>query len=168
YVEVIGEVRDPLLVEIDEIKFLIPFEKGQKTGFFLDQRDNRRFLLRISKDKIILDGFSYIGGFSFYALKGGAQRAYLIDRSSLALDLALEIAKLNGWKERIIPVEGDVFHLLKHPFTQGDILILDPPAFIKTKKDKEKGLRKYEELYHLGLSYFQDKEGLLLLFSCSH
>ncbi len=169
YVEFIGENKeDPLFVEMDGIKFLIPLEKGQKTGFFLDQRENRRILMKFSKDFIIFDGFSYIGGFSLYALKGGAKRAYLFDRSGFALDLAIEIAKINGWKNKIIPVEGDIFQILRNPPTEGDILILDPPAFIKAKKDKEKGMKKYEDLYYLGLRYFQNRKGFLFLFSCSH
>lgn len=169
YVKFIGEnMEDPLFVEMDGIKFLIPLEKGQKTGFFLDQRENRRLLMRFAKDFIIIDAFSYIGGFSFYGLKGGAKKAYLIDRSSFALDLALEIAKINGWKNKVIPVEGDVFQISKNPPTEGDILILDPPAFIKARKDKEKGMKKYEKLYDLGLNFFHTRKGYLLLFSCSH
>ncbi len=169
YVEFLGSFKeDPLLVEMDGIKFLIPLERGQKTGFFLDQRENRRLVMRIARDLIIVDGFSYLGGFSFYALKGGAKRAYLIDRSSFALDLALEIAKINGFKNKVIPVEGDVFQILKNPPTEGDILILDPPAFIKAKRDKPRGIKKYEELYNLGLNFFKDRGGFLFLFSCSH
>lgn len=169
YVEFLGKFKeDPLLVEMEGIKFLIPLKRGQKTGFFLDQRENRKILMSLSKDLTILDGFSYIGGFSFYALKGGAKRVYLIERSGFALDLALEIAQLNGWKEKVIPVQGDLFQILKTPFAEGEILILDPPAFIKTKRDKEKGIKKYEELYYLGLNYFQNRKGFLFLFSCSH
>lgn len=162
------EPEDPYLVEIDSIKFLIPIKEGQKTGFFLDQRDNRRLIRKISRESVIIDAFSYIGGFSFYALKGKARKAILIDRSTKALNLALEIAKLNGWKEKILPIEGDVFKVLKDFKVEGDILILDPPAFIKSKQDLAKGKEKYKALYHLGLNFFSEKEGSLFLFSCSH
>jgi 23S rRNA (cytosine1962-C5)-methyltransferase len=162
------EPQDPYPIEMDGIKFLIPIIKGQKTGFFLDQRENRRFLSRISHGFIIMDGFAYIGGFSFYALKGGAKRVYLLERSGYALDIALEIAKLNGWKDQVVPVEGDVFQLLKNPVAKANLLILDPPAFIKSKKDYFQGYKKYKELYSLGLQYFKAHNGFLFLFSCSH
>lgn len=161
------EPQDPYLVEIDGIKFFLPIREGQKTGFFLDQRDNRRILKKLSSDLTIVDAFSYIGAFSFYALKGGAKKAFLIDRSSMALDLALEIAKINGWKEKIVPLEGDVFKILKEIKGSGDILILDPPAFIKAKQDLERGKEKYRYLYTLGINFFEAKEGFLFLFSCS-
>ncbi len=159
--------EDPYLVEMDGIKFLIPLEKGQKTGFFLDQRENRRFLKKISSEKVVIDAFSYIGGFSFYALRGGAKKAYLIDRSTYALDLALEIAKFNQWKDRVILVKGEVFQFLKNPLTEGEILIVDPPALIKSKKDFTKGVQKYRELYSLALRYFSQTQGFIFLFSCS-
>lgn len=161
------EPEDPYFVEMDSIKFLIPIKDGQKTGFFLDQKDNRRLITEISKDLVIVDAFSYIGGFSFYALKGKAKKAILIDRSAKALNLAIENAKLNGWSDKILPMEGDVFKILKEFKGEGDILILDPPAFIKTKQDFSKGKEKYKALYHLGFNFFSEKEGFLFLFSCS-
>lgn len=166
YVEVVyGKTEEIILVEMDEIKFLIPILKGQKTGFFLDQRENRRFLKGIAKDYVILDGFSYIGGFSFYALKGKAKRAYLIDRSDFALNLAEEIAKINGWKDKIITIKGDVLQILKNP-PKSDILVLDPPAFIKTSKDIRAGEKKYENLYFSGIRALE--KGFLFAFSCSY
>lgn len=166
YVELTyGKTEDIILVEMDEIKFLIPIFKGQKTGFFLDQRENRRFIKNIAKDSIILDGFSYTGGFSFYALKGGAKKAYLIDRSDFALSLAEEIAKINGWKNKIIIMQGDVLQILKNP-PKSDILILDPPAFIKTSKDIKAGEKRYETLYFSGIKALE--KGFLFAFSCSY
>ncbi len=166
YVEVAyGETEEIILVEMDEIKFLIPILKGQKTGFFLDQRENRRFLRSIAKDYTVLDGFSYTGGFSFYALKGGAKMAYLIDRSDFALSLAEEIAKINGWKDKVLTMKGDVLQILKNP-PKSDILILDPPAFIKTFKDIKAGEKKYENLYFSGVRALE--RGLLFAFSCSY
>ncbi|RLG09702.1 RlmI/RlmK family 23S rRNA methyltransferase, partial [Candidatus Pacearchaeota archaeon] len=166
YTEVVeGNLKDPVLIEIDEIKFLIPIINGQKTGFFLDQRENRRFIRKLSQDMIVLDVFSYIGGFSFYALKGGAKRAFLIDRSELALNVAEEIAKINGWKDKIIIVKSDAFKVLKDP-PESNLIILDPPAFIKSKKDIDLGIKKYEKLYFLGLKNLQ--KGLFFPFSCSY
>lgn len=169
YVEsYLKEPPEVLTVEMDSIKFLIPLKKGQKTGFFLDQRENRRFLSQLSKDLTVIDAFSYTGAFSFYALKGGAKRAFLLERSSYALEMAMETSKLNGWGDRLIPVEGDVFTLLKNPVAEADILVLDPPALIKSKKDFERGFKKYRELYYYGLNFFRQKGGLFLAFSCSH
>lgn len=166
YVEVVyGKTEEIISVEMDEIRFLIPILKGQKTGFFLDQRENRKFLKGMAKDHIILDGFSYIGGFSFYALKGGAKKAFLIDRSEFALSLAEEIAKINGWKEKIITFQGDIFQILKNP-PKSDIIVLDPPAFIKSSKDIKAGEKKYENLYFLGIKALE--EGFIFAFSCSH
>ncbi len=162
------EPQDPYLVEMDGIKFLIPIKEGQKTGFFLDQRENRRRVMEISSGSTVIDAFSYIGGFSFYALKGGAKRVFLIDRSSIALEIASEIAKLNGWQDKVIPLPGDVFKILREYRDRADLVILDPPAFVKSKKDLEQGQEKYKQLYALGLNAFDQEEGFLFLFSCSH
>uniref|UniRef100_A0A7V6CEG9 Class I SAM-dependent rRNA methyltransferase n=1 Tax=Thermodesulfobacterium geofontis TaxID=1295609 RepID=A0A7V6CEG9_9BACT len=166
YVEIAyGKTEEIILAKMDEIKFLIPILKGQKSGFFLDQRENRRFLKNIAKDLIVLDGFSYIGAFSFYALKGGAKKAYLIDKSDFALSLAEEIAKINGWKDKIITIQGDILQILKNP-PKSDILILDPPAFIKTFKDRKAGEKRYEKLYFSGIKALE--KGFLFAFSCSY
>jgi 23S rRNA (cytosine1962-C5)-methyltransferase len=162
------EPQDPYPVVMDGIKFLLPLIRGQKTGFFLDQRENRRFLQSLAKGSVVMDGFAYIGGFSFYALKGGARRAYLLERSGYALEIALEIAKINGFKNKIVPVEGDVFQLLKNPVASSDLLILDPPAFIKSRKDFSQGYKKYKSLIDLALNFFKEREGFLFFFSCSH
>ncbi|MCS7200316.1 MAG: class I SAM-dependent rRNA methyltransferase [Caldimicrobium sp.] len=164
-------LKDPgeiIPIEMDQIRLLIPVKRGQKTGLFLDQRENWRLVRKISEGLTVIDGFSYLGMFSLYALKGGAKRTFLLERSTFALDLAIEIAKLNGWKEKIIPVEGDVLKLLKNPSIEGDLLILDPPAFIKSKSDFERGINRYRELYHYGIKFFKKRNGLLILFSCSH
>jgi 23S rRNA (cytosine1962-C5)-methyltransferase len=166
YVEIAyGETEEIILTKMDEIKFLIPVLKGQKSGFFLDQRENRRFIKNIAKDLVVLDGFSYIGTFSFYALKGEAKIAYLIDRSDFALGLAEEIAKINGWKDKIITIQGDVLQILKNP-PKAELLILDPPAFIKTFRDVKAGEKKYENLYFLGSKALE--KGFLFAFSCSY
>jgi len=160
-----GKVEEPILVTIDDIKFLIPIISGQKTGFFLDQRENRRFVRDLSKGLQVIDGFSYIGGFGFYCLKGGAERVFLIDRSAAALSLAEEIAKLNHWKDKLIALQGDIFKILKNP-PKVDMVVLDPPAFIKSYKHISEGEKKYESLYFLGLKALE--KGYFFGFSCSH
>ncbi len=163
-----GKVDEPLLVEMDGIKFLIPVLSGQKTGFFLDQRDARRYLASLSQGKEVLDLYSYVGGFSFYALKGGAKRAILVDRSQRALDLAEEIAKLNGFSEKVLLIKEDVLNYLKNPSFLADVVIADPPAFIKTKGDLDQGLKLYDTLYFSCFRLFGERCGFLALFSCSH
>lgn len=163
-----GKVDDPLLVEMDGIKFLIPVLSGQKTGFFLDQRDARRYLARLSQGKEVLDLYSYVGGFSFYALKGGANRAILVDRSQTALDLAEGIAKLNGFSEKVVLIKEDVLKYLKNPSFLADLVIADPPAFIKSKGYLDQGLKLYDTLYFSCLRLFAERCGFLALFSCSH
>ncbi|MCS7149227.1 MAG: class I SAM-dependent rRNA methyltransferase [Caldimicrobium sp.] len=164
-------LKDPgelIQVTLDEIKFLVPLKKGQKTGLFLDQRENWRYVSKITSDLTVVDAFSYLGSFSHYSLKGGAKRSFLMERSAYAIDLALEIAKLNGWDDKVIPVEGDVLKLLKSPPVDGDLLVIDPPAFIKSRRDIEKGIRRYRELFYYAISFFRNKRGYLSLFSCSH
>ena len=164
YVRVVkGEVKDPLCIEIDEIKFLIPILSGQKTGFFLDQRENRRFVARFSKDKVVIDAFCYTGGFGFYALKAGAKRVFFLDRSSFALELVEEGLKLNRFSGGIV-VEGDVFNNLRQ-FTRSDLVVVDPPAFIKTKKAFKEGIKKYKRLYQIATSVVE--KGCVLGCSCS-
>jgi 23S rRNA (cytosine1962-C5)-methyltransferase len=163
-----GCVDEPLLVEMDGIKFLIPVLSGQKTGFFLDQRDARRYLAKLSQGKEALDLYSYVGGFSFYALKGGAKRVILVDRSQAALDLAEEIAKLNGFSEKVVLIKEDVLNYLKNPSFLADVVIVDPPAFIKSKGDLDQGLKLYDTLYFSCLRLFAERCGFLALFSCSH
>jgi len=169
YVEVAwGKVSEPILVEMDGIKFLIPVLSGQKTGFYLDQREARRYLATLAQEKEVLDLYSYLGGFSFYALKSKAKRAILVDRSQSALNLAEEIARLNGFSDRVILIKEDVLNYLKNPSYVADIVIADPPAFIKSKADMNQGLKLYESLYFSCLKLFHQKEGFLALFSCSH
>lgn len=166
YVEVVyGKVEDPLLVEIDGLKFLISVLKGQKTGFFLDQRENRKKISEWAKDTTVLDVFSYTGAFAFYALKGGAKRAFLIETSEEALNLAEEIAKLNHFQDKIVPLHGDAFNLLKNP-PRADLIVVDPPAFIKSHSNFKSGFNKYKSLYYFSLKALD--KGIILLFSCSY
>lgn len=166
YVEVVyGKVEDPVLVKMDGIKFLVSVLRGQKTGFFLDQRENRRWIYGVARDTVVLDVFSYTGAFSLYALKGGAKRVFLIESSEEALNLAEEIAKLNEFQDKVVLLHGDAFNFLKNP-PKAHLIIVDPPAFIKSRKHLESGVKKYGSLYFYSLKALE--EGIVFLSSCSY
>ncbi len=160
----------PGLVEILEnnLRFRVDVLEGQKTGFYLDQRDNRRLIGELAADgKSLLNCFSYSGGFSVYAaLRGAATTS--VDASEAALSLAKENFGLNGLNpedHRFVP--GNVFEFLREPSESYDIIILDPPAFVKHKKDLEKAARGYKDINRLAIKQV-NSGGLLLTCSCSH
>jgi 23S rRNA (cytosine1962-C5)-methyltransferase len=160
----------PEFIEIEEYscRFRVNVRKGQKTGFYLDQRENRFFLRGLSESKKILDCFCYTGGFSIHAGLGGAGEVTLVDSSEEALAIAEEHITLNQLDK--IPhqlIQGDVFEILRGLQPEYDIVILDPPPFAKKKGHLPRASRGYKDL---NLSAFRllNEEGFLLTFSCSH
>lgn len=148
--------------------FSIPLETTQKTGWFFDQADNRQKLLRYSKGKTVLDVFSYVGAWAIQAMKAGAQSATCVDASQHALDIANDNAELNGVS--IETLAGDAFDVIKQLKSNGrqfDIVIIDPPAFIKRKKDFKAGSEAYSRLNKMALDLIKDG-GMLVSASCSH
>lgn len=143
---------------------------GHKTGFYLDQRDNRSAVEHYAHGKTVLNCFSYTGGFSIAALKGGASKAINIDASQTALDLAAQAAQLNGFtSEQMENIQGDVFQLLRQYRDEGrqfDLIILDPPKFAENKSQIEKAARGYKDINLLGFRLLKPN-GLLFTFSCS-
>ncbi len=160
-----GRVPEILKIEMDGIKWLIPLKEGQKTGTFLDQRENQRKFRELAKDKVIADLFSYTGGFAFYGLLGGGKLAYLVDSSEFALSVAKETAKINHWEDKIVLVKDDVANFLTYLPEKINLISVDPPAFIKTKKAKFRGKEKYERLYTSLFSVME--EGMVIGSSCS-
>ncbi|MDR1956580.1 MAG: class I SAM-dependent rRNA methyltransferase [Treponema sp.] len=151
--------------------FGVSFEQGQKTGYFLDQKENRRRLKPwIVPDARILDACSYTGGFGIHAARFGAASVYVADSDPEALHLAVKNAQLNGVADRIIPVEGDIFDLLRtyerHRMERFDLIILDPPAFAKTHSSLEGAFRGYKEINLRALKLLH-KGGILVTCSCS-
>lgn len=146
-------------------KFLIDWEKGQKTGFFVDQRDNRALLSKYSKDKTVLNTFSYTGGFSVYAALAGAKLVHSVDSSAPAIDMCKENVALNNINNH----EGfavDTFDFLKDKDGVYDVIVLDPPAFAKSRDVKHNAVKGYIKLNALALKKIKPG-GILFTFSCS-
>lgn len=142
---------------------------GHKTGYFLDHRENRRQVGLLSKNKKVLDVFSYAGGFSVHALANGATEVTSVDISKQALELAVENGKLNAFKGVHTTLAGDAFTVLQELIEQKksfDVVVIDPPSFAKSKKEVDIAKKKYSQLAKLGIA-LTAKNGLLVLASCS-
>ncbi|MBK7978665.1 MAG: class I SAM-dependent methyltransferase [Ignavibacteriae bacterium] len=162
----------PDLIEILEngLKIFVDVKKGHKTGFYLDQRENRNLLLDYAGDKNILNCFSFSGGFSLYALKSGAKSVVNIDSSSEALSLISRNIEANCFTaEKNKNINGDVFKVLRKFRDENNLfnlIILDPPKFIESKANIEKASRGYKDINMLAFKIL-DKGGILFTFSCS-
>jgi len=162
----------PERIEIREqgFRFLVDVVRGQKTGFFLDQRANRRIVAQYAAGREVLDCFSYTGGFSVYAVGAGAGSVTLVESSAPAVDLALANFSLNNVSG--LPVQtvvGDVFRVLRECRDQGrafDLIILDPPKFAPTRTQAAKAARAYKDINLLALKLLRPN-GVLATFSCS-
>lgn len=148
-------------------KFLVDWEGGQKTGFFLDQRENRDILRKLSSGKKVLNTFCYTGGFSIYALYGGASLVHSVDSSARAIDLTKKNIELNGFdplKHYCYAV--DTFEFIKDKQDEYDVIILDPPAFAKHKSARHQAIKGYQRLNAEALRIIK-RGGILMTFSCS-
>lgn len=161
------------VTEITEngIKYAVDFENGQKTGFFLDQKYNRRAVAEIAKGKTVLDCFTHTGSFALNAAKGGAKSVTAVDVSADAVALAEKNAKANGLDGNMEFVVADVFDLLpeleksaKHKY---DFIILDPPAFTKSRKTVANAQKGYKEINYRAIKLL-GRGGYLATCSCSH
>ncbi|MVO10153.1 methyltransferase domain-containing protein [Flavobacterium sp. TP390] len=148
------------------IEFHVNWVEGQKTGFFLDQRDNRKLLGTFSKDKKVLNTFCYTGGFSIYAMNAGANLVTSVDISQKAVDLAKKNMQLNFPSANHTAVASDVFEFMKEHSQQYDVIVLDPPAFAKNIKSKHTATQAYKRLNIAGLKALAPN-GILFTFSCS-
>ena len=150
------------------IKFNIDWLRGQKTGFFIDQRDNRSLVEQYAKDRTVLNMFSYTGGFSAYALRGGAKEVFSIDSSSKAIALAEENINLNFEDDtRHHSIAEDAFKYLREAEKgQYDMIILDPPAFAKHRGAIRNALQGYKRLNAAAMEIIKPG-GILFTFSCS-
>jgi len=167
----LGEPPPPLL-EIEEkpCRFFVDIEHGQKTGFYLDQRANRAVISEYAEGAEVLNCFSYTGGFGIHALKAGAGRVLNVDSSQAALALAERNGEFNHIAgDRTETIEGDVFRILRDFRDRRrmfDLIILDPPKFVDSQRQLERGCRGYKDINLLALKHLRP-EGILFTFSCS-
>jgi 23S rRNA (cytosine1962-C5)-methyltransferase len=158
---------DLITVEENRLKFLVDVRCGQKTGFFLDQRDNRVFLSTIARDQTVLNSFSYSGAFSVYAFGGRAREVVSLDSSLPALELAEKNLALNGFAEAPGElIKGDAFAYLKKTERKFDLIVLDPPSLAHKRSDVSAATGGYKFLNLHALKHL-NPGGLLLTFSCS-
>ena len=154
----------------NNLRYMIDFQSGHKTGFYLDQRTNRLRVRELAKNKDVLDCFSYTGGFTLNALAGGAKSVLSVDSSADALELCKENVLVNNLPaEKHIVLEGDVFQLLRKFRDEArsfDMIILDPPKFAPTAAHAEKATRAYKDINLLAFKLLRPG-GMLVTFSCS-
>ena len=162
-----GGPLDETVLENDS-RFRVDWEHGQKTGFFLDQRDNRELVRQLAGGKRVLNAFGYTGGFSVTALKGGAQSVVTVDASRKAMEAAEANLELNGYSKETNPclVADMKDYINKVEEDRFDLIVLDPPAFAKRHHDRHRGLQGYRYLNAEALRKMA-KGGLLFTFSCS-
>lgn len=163
-----GDAPERIVIKENGLKFLVDIKEGQKTGFFLDQRDKRQALMKYVKGKNVLNCFSYTGGFSVYALAGGAKSVTSVDVSEKAVELSRENMKLNNLDlDKCEFVCDDVKQYLRNiPAGKFDLIVLDPPAFIKDRHKKREGIAGYKGINEAALKVLPE-DGLLVSCSCS-
>ncbi len=161
-----GQESEEWEVREDGNRFMINFFEGQKTGFFIDQRENRHLLRTLSQGKRVLNTFGYTGGFSLAALRGGAQYVETVDISKKAIALCDRNVKLNFADARHCGVAADVLQYLDSIDDSFDIIVLDPPAFAKNHHSLQQGLKGYKKINQKALEKIKSG-GLLFTFSCS-
>jgi len=160
-----GDTPETLALE-NGLQFKVNWVEGQKTGFFLDQRDNRKLLGQYAQGRKVLNTFCYTGGFSVYAAQAGAKLVTSVDISSKAVDLAADNMTLNFPVAPHHTVASDVFEFMRTHAQQYDLIVLDPPAFAKSIKSKHTATQAYKRLNIAGLKALAPK-GILFTFSCS-
>ena len=163
-----GEPADRVRILEAGVPFWVGLAKGQKTGFYLDQRESRRLVRETAAGRRVLNAFSYSGSFSVMALLGGAVRADSVDTSEAAIALAQENFELNALpSDAGLFFTADVFEFLREPALDHDYIILDPPAFAKKRTDVVAACRGYKDINRLAFQRVRTP-GFVLTFSCSH
>ncbi|MDO6514924.1 MULTISPECIES: class I SAM-dependent rRNA methyltransferase [unclassified Neptuniibacter] len=170
YTEVVqGDIPELCPLMENSVSLLAPLQKGQKTGWFYDHRNNRAQMQRHVEGKRVLDLFSYVGGWGAQALAAGASQAICVDASHFALEVAAENARINNAADRFEGFHGDAFDICKSLIADKekfDMVVLDPPAFIQKKKDIRNGERAYARMNNFAMRLLK-KDGILVSASCS-
>jgi 23S rRNA (cytosine1962-C5)-methyltransferase len=163
-----GEVPEQITIEEYDLKFLVDIVNGQKTGFFIDQRENRKLLEDFAQGRNVLNLFSYTGGFSVYALHGGARQVWSVDVSLDAIKTAEKNVEINGLDtSKHIVMKENAFDVLNNlPSNVYDLIVLDPPAFAKKEKDIPNAIRAYREINTKAIEKIA-QGGIIFTFSCS-
>lgn len=165
-----GKVPEPLIIEENGAQFKIDILEGQKTGWFYDHRDSRARCAKLGTGRRVLDLFCYTGAWGIPAALSGASEVTCVDTSENALELAASNARLNRVDTQMRFIKNDVFEFLKQARQENrhyDVIVLDPPALIKRKKDFKQGFEAYRRLNHLALQTLAPN-GVLVSASCSH
>ncbi len=161
-----SELPENIKIELNGLNLIVPVRNSQKTGLFLDQRMNYLYSQKYMSNAEVLDCFSYVGVWSCHALKANAKSVVLVESSEKAVEVAKENLKLNKYEIKSEVVKGDVENVLKDT-KKYDVIILDPPAYIKKKEDYQKGFAKYINLNAMAIKNL-NKGGFLITCSCSH
>jgi 23S rRNA (cytosine1962-C5)-methyltransferase len=170
YQDSVGEVPEQVSVAEHGLQFSVSLSQGQKTGWFYDQRMNRARLRNYVSGKRVLDVFSYVGAWGLQAAAGGAGEVLCVDASETALAQIHANAAASGVSARVATLQGDAFEALaelRSAQEKFDVVVLDPPAFIKRKKDAKAGEQAYYRLNQLGMQVL-GRDGILVSSSCSH
>ena len=171
YVETaLGEIPENVIVVENGLKFSVPLLTGQKTGWFYDQRPNRARFRHYVKGRRVLDVFSYLGAWGIQAAAAGAESVLCADSSPRAVDGIRHNAELNGVTAQVSAERDDAFDLLRRlraARERFDVVVLDPPAFIKRKKDIKEGTQAYQRLNQMAMQVLS-KDGILISCSCSY
>ena len=161
-----GQAKSFIALE-NGLKFNVDWLEGQKTGFFIDQRENRSLLEKYARNKSVLNMFCYTGGFSFYAMRGGAHSVHSVDVSARAIELAKQNVELNfPGDPRHEAFAEEAFRFLEHSYDKYDLIILDPPAFAKHQNVLNNAIQGYKKLNRKGIEVIKPG-GILFTFSCS-
>ena len=170
YQDQVGDVPEQAVVEEHGLQFSVSLAQGQKTGWFYDQRMNRARLRDYVSGKRVLDVFSYVGAWGLQAAAGGAGEVLCVDASETALGHIHANAAANGLSAQVATLQGDAFEALaelRSAQEKFDVVVLDPPAFIKRRKDAKAGEQAYYRLNQLGMQLLE-RDGILVSASCSH
>ncbi|MBI5875350.1 MAG: class I SAM-dependent rRNA methyltransferase [Deltaproteobacteria bacterium] len=164
-----GDENSKVVIALDGLKFEIDLLEGHKTGFYLDQQENRKIIEPYVKDKRVLDCFAYTGAFAMYAAKYGAKEVVALEDSGKIFEMLNRNIQLNGFENIIKQEKGDAFDWLREQYKKGerfDCVILDPPSFVKGKEAMAGAWRGYKDINILGLKLLNDN-GYLITSSCS-